>query len=372
VQPVTVEQAKALVGADPHFTKPASYTAFERVALRLINDERDLPFVKLTVTASLSLFPAAGFLFWISSPWVPDALAPQAALLFWPLSIAYLLINAFVFLDRFILMLHNTSHRMLFKREHGWLNYYIPWVLGPFLGETPETYFAHHLGMHHPENNLPKDLSSTMRFARDSAGDFLAYWARFFFLAIWDMSRYFAGKRRFRTLRKMLTGELGAYAIAIALAFFVSWKGALVVFVIPFVAVRFLMMCGNWGQHAFIDASDPASPYKNSITCIDARYNRRAFNDGYHIGHHVRANRHWTEMPADFYDNVAKYAKEGAIVFRGIDFFQVWLYLMLGRYDWLAERWVELDGKGRSKDEIIELLKSRTRPVREAEAVAAA
>jgi hypothetical protein len=77
----------------------------------------------------------------------------------------------------------------------------------------------------------------------------------------------------------------------------------------------------------------------------------------------VKANRHWTEMPADLEKNVVKYAKEGAIVFDGIDFFQVSLYLFLKRYDWLAKHYVELGDRRRNADEIVTYLKSRTRPI---------
>jgi hypothetical protein len=120
------------------------------------------------------------------------------------------------------------------------------------------------------------------------------------------------------------------------------------------------MMAGNWGQHAFVDQAAPENSYRNSITCINTGYNRRCFNDGYHIGHHVKATRHWTEMPQDFLANVETYAKEGAIVFEGIDFFGVWVCLMLKRYDWLARRYVSLDGVKRSEDEVVALLKKGT------------
>jgi hypothetical protein len=84
-------------------------------------------------------------------------------------------------------MLHNTSHRVLFKREYNLLNKYIPWVLGIFVGQSPETYFVHHIGMHHAEGNLPNDLSSTMKYQRDSFVDFLKYVSRFLFLGDIDL-----------------------------------------------------------------------------------------------------------------------------------------------------------------------------------------
>lgn len=293
---------------------------------------------------------------------------PFAAYLFlpgrftWWLAAIYVVLATGIFLDRFILMLHNTSHRPLFKPRYRWLNLYIPWVLGPFFGETPETYFAHHLGMHHPENNLEEDLSSTMRFRRDHFGDFLRYFFRFFFCGIVELVGYLRRKKRDRLAWKALAGEL-AYLTTVTALLLVNWRAALVVFVVPFLVARFGMMAGNWGQHAFIDPTRLGNSYASSITCINTPYNRRCFNDGYHIGHHVKANRHWTEMPEDFERNRARYAEERAIVFDGLDFFQVWFLLMCGRYDKLARRVVSLDGRARSQDEVIALLRSRTAPI---------
>ncbi len=78
---------------------------------------------------------------------------------------------------------------------------------------------------------------------------------------------------------------------------FVNFPATLVVFILPFVISRIIMMVGNWAQHAFIDAGDPSNHYKNSITCINTKYNHKCWNDGYHISHHVKPNMHWTEHP---------------------------------------------------------------------------
>jgi fatty acid desaturase len=315
----------------------------------LIRDARDLPFLSLMAAATAVIIPFALYLY------LPGRFR-------WWLAGIYLAVNFFGFLDRFILMLHNTSHRPLFRPGYGLLNHYIPWVLGPFFGESPETYRGHHLGMHHPENNLEADLSSTMRFRRDRLDHFLRYFLRFFFLVLVECTLYLWRNGRLLMARRILTGELAFLGAVVALLF-VNWRATVAVFVIPFCLVRFLMMAGNWGQHAFIDAARPGNCYVNSITCINTRYNLRCFNDGYHIGHHLRPSRHWTEMPLDFSLNLATYAREGAIVFQGIDFFGVWLCLMLRRYDWLARRYVSLDGRSRSREEIVALLRARAQPV---------
>ena len=148
--------ARELHLTDPVFVPPTSYNALERAALALIRDPRDLPFVWLTLQMTFVLLPTAAFLFW------PGNFRWWMAPLYWALLFG-------VFFDRYILMLHNTSHRPLFKRQYNGLKFYIPWVLGPLCGETPETYYIHHITMHHAEGNLPRDLSSTMKYQRDSA-----------------------------------------------------------------------------------------------------------------------------------------------------------------------------------------------------------
>lgn len=345
-------QTPTLKITDPMSAPPPS-GPIDRLFLRIMPDPRDLPFVRLTLAMTVVLLPCALAVF-VLPQWLGFST--------WFLALPYWALLFGVFFDKYILMLHNTSHRRLFKREWRWLAKWITWVVGPLAGESPETYFTHHILMHHAEGNLPRDLSSTMWYRRDSFGHWLLYFLRFFFLIQIEMAMYQLSKKRVKVTIMMLVGEWSFFALC-AVTLWVDWQAALVVFVIPFGLARVLMMAGNWGQHAFIDPAHPDDDYRSSITCINTRYNRRCYNDGYHIGHHVVASRHWTEMPQDFLDLLPEYQKRDAIVFEGIDFFQVWLYLMLGRYDWLANRYVDL-GHGRSKEEIIAMLRSRTLPIR--------
>jgi hypothetical protein len=334
---------------DPEYVQPASRGALERLFLRFIRDERDLPFVWLSLGMTFVLIPFAAALY------VPGVFRWWLAPIYWAVLYGF-------FADRYILMLHNTSHRPLWKREYKFLSFYIPWVLGPFAGETPETYFIHHITMHHAEGNLVKDLSSTMKYRRDSVIDFARYWADFFFLTIFKLGAYEARKKRPRLVMWMLAGELAFYSV-VAAGLVLAPAPTFVVFVTPFLIARFVMMAGNWGQHAFVDQDDPGSSYKSAITCINDRYNRRCFNDGYHISHHLSATRHWTEHPAELRDNAENYAAADAIVFKNIDFLGVWLHLMTKNYAGLADKFVDLRETPRSKDEIIALLRSRTLPL---------
>ena len=318
---------------------------------RALCDPRDVVFLQLG--------------FWITIVQVPFAIALIALGSFsWWLAAAYWAIWMVFFMDRYILMLHCVSHRPLFRGPFKLLNAYIPVVLGAFCGETPETYFAHHLGMHHKEANGLRDLSSTMPYRRDSFLDWLKYFATFLFFGFPMLLRYLNSVGRVRIARRALIGEPAFWAMVLAVGWFAGWQGAVVVFVVPVLVVRTLMMMGNWGQHAFVEPTDSANSYRNSISCINTRYNRRCFNDGYHIVHHLRPALHYTEMPGEFEANRARYGAADAIVFDGLDYFQVWLYLMTGRYRRLARAFVHLPGApARSEPEVIEFLKSRLQPI---------
>jgi hypothetical protein len=331
--------------SDPTYRPSPAPGFFERVARRFLCDVRDIPFLRLSAFLTVVVGGSGVALY------VPRFFS-------WWFAGAHLALVVY-FVGPFILMLHNTSHRKLFNKRWRWLNNYIPWILGPFFGETPETYFGHHVGMHHAENNLKGDLSSTMGFQRDSFVDFLRYFLRFFFGVFFELTVYFARLGRRSLMWRCAVGEILFYAVVGALLWH-DWRATLVVFVLPFLIARFGMMAGNWGQHAFIDRTAPENNYRNSITCIDCVYNRRCFNDGYHIGHHLKQTRHWTEMPEDFRRNVETYGAEEANVFRGIDNFGIWARLMLKRYDSLARHFVDLGPTKRTHGEIVALLRSRT------------
>ncbi|MGA0557197.1 fatty acid desaturase family protein [Larkinella sp. VNQ87] len=335
---------------DPSSVAPPS-SPFDHFLLRFIRDPRDLPFLYLTLRLSLTLLPLGILLFIPAvSGWV-----------WWTIAGAYL-VTYFIHKGPFGLMGHCAAHRPLFKREYRWLNYYMPMTIGLFFGMSPETYVGHHIGMHHPENNLPEDLSTTMPYRRDSVKGFLHYLTTFLITGVVTMISYLFRKNRQKMAFKAMAGEI----IFISACLVLLWLNApatIVVFVIPFWLTRIISMIGNWTQHAFVDANDPANAYKNSITCINVKYNRLCWNDGYHISHHCRPAMHWSEHPQFFLKTLDKYAANKAIIFDGLDFGQVFFLLMRKRYDRLARHVVNVNGTFRNDQEIIALMKHRLEPI---------
>ncbi len=336
---------------DPTFTDKPGNT-FEKLLLKLINDKRDLPFLYVTIKISVTIIPLAILLF------LPVVSGP----LWWVIAAVYLFLNNITFKGPFGLMLHCTSHRKFFNKRFRLLNHYLPWVIGPFFGQTPETYYSHHIWMHHPENNLQDDRSTTMPYQRNSFVDFLRYFFDFLFLGMFRLVSYIHKKNRNLLIVKCLMGEFLFLFLCIGLSF-ISLPATMVVFVIPFFLSRFVMMVGNWTQHAFIAAEDPSNPYMNSVTCVNTKYNKKCWNDGYHASHHVRQGMHFTQHPEFFMNTLNRYMENKAIVFQGIGFLSIFWYLMRHDYAALAKNAVNINNTFKSSDEFIELLKSRVQPI---------
>jgi fatty acid desaturase len=314
-------------------------------------EARDEVFVRLTLrmiaiqsTAMVALYAA---LRWAPiTPWIPMA--------------AYFALWGYL-TPPVILMLHCTMHRKFIQSPKA-LDKAHPFVMSFFFG-MPMGYREHHVGMHHVEDNMGHDLSSTLRYRRDSFLNFLVYFFRFFFLIAIELPLYLVRKRKYAMARRALLGEATHQVAIIGSMLLIDWRFGLTVFLAPYVACRFMMMVGNWGQHAFVNTARKNNGIANAISCINSGYNKRCFNDGYHVGHHLRANMHWTEMPANFLANREMYAREGALVFEGLDFFLVSVLLWTGRWDVLGRRFVRL-GEPRTDEEVIAMLKERVKPVR--------
>jgi fatty acid desaturase len=312
----------------------------------LLNNADDAPMLRLLVQASI--------------------LPPLATLLFmrfsWWLAALYLALYAGVLLAPFVTMYHDTNHSRLFKRRYNVLNHYLDWILAPLFGFTPETYYVHHIGMHHPEENLADDVSSTLAYQRDSFSDFARYYVRFFFCHF-EMGRYFSSQRRTTLLRRYVLGEL-AYVLIVAIALWLDWRAGVVVFLIPLFIGRSALIVGNWGEHAFVDPAAPENRYRASTNLLGDRVNARCFNVGYHIGHHIRPTMHFTEMPADFEQHKHLYGQNDAFVFVDMHYPTLWFHLMIGNYRRLARAYVQLPGAPiRTEDELITEMRARLVPV---------
>jgi fatty acid desaturase len=340
------------VPSDPIYIPKKRYNWYDKFWLKLINDERDLPFIYLLTILHLFVISTAIILYTplLQGWW------------WWLAAVPYFYFSQLYFKGRFGLMFHCICHRKCFKRRSQWIHTYITWFVCPFFGHAPEGYFSHHIGMHHIENNMEEDTSSTMAYQRDSVTAFLAYFFRFLFVGVKNTILYLYYRKKKKLYTRLTAGEYIYLVFCIAMCF-VNLKATLLVFIVPLLFARLVMMLGNWTQHSFIDHSDPANLYTNSINCINTKYNEICWNDGYHIIHHLRPGMHYTDMPGEFLKRKDEFARNKAIVFDGIHYLHIFVFLLTKRYDKLADNLVNINNMFTSREEAITVMKERTRKI---------
>ncbi|MBK8063418.1 MAG: fatty acid desaturase [Betaproteobacteria bacterium] len=332
---------------DPCPQGDAPRNALERACMRWLRDVRDLAFVRLALRAGLQLTACAALLFAVPG-WLAGLLA-----------LPYLWLLYAAYGGPVMLMVHALEHRPAFTGRGRWLQAAILHGLPLLYGLSPFAYRAHHLLMHHAEENRPQDLSSTLRYRRDSPADFLRYYLRFLVLGNFELARYLRAHGRRRALRRFVAGECAHLAL-LAAGLLLAPAAATATLLLPYALTRFFLMAGNWAQHAFVQIDALDDGVRNATILVNASHNHRCFNDGYHALHHRHPGLHWAEMSASFRAEWRYYAERGVIVFSDIANNQVvWWRLMRGDYGYLAERMLDHGGLPRERDQRIALLRAR-------------
>jgi hypothetical protein len=226
------------------------YTAW---ALKLVRQPADTVFITHILVHYLTLLPSALYLYYNFS-WLHGVF-----------HLVYAIWNA----GPFTLLLHNHIHNGgILGKDHAIFDYFFPYITGPLMGHTWNSYYFHHVKQHHVENNGPEDLSSTIRYQRDEPLEFLKYFGRFLTLIWIELPLYFFRKNKILMGLKSLSCECSSMGL-IVLLFWLNRRAALFTVVLPFFTMRFGMMVGNWGQHCLVDNVEPTSDFRSSITLID-------------------------------------------------------------------------------------------------------
>lgn len=334
---------------DAVYLPKKKYSFYERFWLKRINDRRDLPFIKLLTLIHLLVLPVSVLLY---TDWFKGA--------YWfYVAIPYVFISQVYFKVRFGLMLHCICHRNLFKKRYHWVFNYINWFVCPVFGHSPETYFSHHIGMHHHENNMADDSSSTLAYQRDNFTDFLIYFLNFLTLGVKKTFLYLYAHKKKKFYIRFIVGELLFYVFCVGICF-VNLKATLLIFIFPFFLARLEMMIGNWTQHSFVDIMNPGNIFTNSIICINTRYNKTCWNDGYHAVHHLKPGLHYTEIPVEFLRLKEAFVKNKTLVFEGLGYLPIFFFLVTKQYNRLANYIVNIDYMFSTPEEVIALMRKRT------------
>ncbi|KAG7405363.1 hypothetical protein DER46DRAFT_395121 [Fusarium sp. MPI-SDFR-AT-0072] len=336
----------------PLFLEKTVLRPYIRLARSVVRVETDVIMLTHLLLYFSTTIPSAIFLF-MNFTWIHGILH---------------FVMQFSYMGAYTLLMHQHIHmRGVLDKKFAIFDHLFPYILDPLMGHTWNSYFYHHVKHHHVEGNGPNDLSSTIRYQRDSLLHFLHYVGRFFFLVWADLPIYFIRNGKVMTGLKAGFWEFSNYAFLITM-FNLHRNATICVFLMPLLLLRLGLMAGNWGQHAFVDDVDPDSDYRSSITLIDVASNRFCYNDGYHTSHHLNPLRHWREHPVSFQKTKHTYASQHALVFHDIDYMMVTVRLMMKDYKTLAKCLVPMGEQiAMSLDERAAMLETKTRRFTEEE-----
>jgi len=326
----------------------------EACFLPILAEKEDIAMIHLLSNIILVPLPSAILLFALDNP-------PH-----W-LGFLHVLVMCLAFLQRFLLTLHYSSHRSIFRDKmfKNVFNFNMHYILCPLFGIPPGTYRLHHCVMHHVENNVvPYDISSTMTYQRDSIFHFSCYWARYTF-AIWFQLPYYAYIRNRNSLLYYFLTTLVTYFTFLFFCFKYNPTATFWVFFFPFLVTSVIIMLGNWCQHILVDPTRYDDSYALTYNIINSPMNKLTYNDGYHIVHHIQSQLHWSKLPQYFLDNQDKFLQNGCITFEGLDYVEIGVLLFLGRYEQLAKHYVHLGPpeSRKSDKEVVELFKEWVKPI---------
>jgi hypothetical protein len=298
------------------------------LAARVLQDPRDALILHAAIWPSLVLIPSAVVLYMHEFSVAHAVL--HLMLVLGPGNVMFQLVFS---------SLHQVCHRPrgVFKRPWGIFDRYIPWVTGALIGEIPEIENGH-VWIHHAHvGSLDDHFDFSGHYDRSSWSDFTRFvlhrklWFQSGIGLVWA----FAVRRKWTLMGRTLLG-MAAYGTAVAVLATVSPWATLVVFVLPFFTCLWLIAIATWAQHCFVDGAEPDNRFRQAINVLDPH---DMFHEGYHLSHHLKPARHFSEIPTAF--SMERLLAEGTVVLEGLNWAEIWLWLMRQRLDVLAEHVVK-------------------------------
>ena len=321
-----------------------------RLGQEVLRDPRDTPALRIMVSLTLTAVPI----------FVIQLVLGKPRLL---LAIAFYLSLYGLKAQRSVRMF--SAKHLEAHRPHGYFadkyvkvfGRYVEFFLGYLYGDLPELGRTVHVRLHHRENGGFDDNASSLRYDRTSPLDFLWYLSDNIWTALgFAPYAYFNAKGDEKNRKRMLWG-MTRYYIYFGAVFIYDWRIGILFALVPLLTMNSVMAITSWVQHAFCDPQDPEDYFANTVTIVgDVNF----MNEGYHLCHHHRSGLHWTEMPAHLERIRNQMRESGSLVFRDMDFLELFVELtLLRRMDVLAEKLVPWEPM--NHEQRLALMENRTK-----------
>ena len=323
----------------------------ERLGREVLRDSRDTPALRIMVSLTLTVVPIFVLQLVLGKPRILLAIA-------FYLSLCGLKFQRSV---RMFSAKHMEAHRpqgYFSEKYDRFFGRYVEFFLGYFYGDLPELGRTVHVRLHHKENGGPEDNASTNGYDRTRPLHFFWYLSDNIWTTLgFAPCAYFKARGDEKNLGRMIWG-ITRYFIYFGAVFIYDWRIGIVYVLVPLLSMNFIMAITSWVQHAFCDPAHPDDYFACTVTIFDEL---NFMNEGYHLCHHHRSSLHWTELPAHQECIRNKMKESGSLVFRDLDFMELFVELtLLRRMDVLANKLVPWEPM--KHEQKLALLAKRTKP----------